>query len=259
MSITAEPLPVIFQPLPAELAGLTGNLFRKSLPSAVILELTTIDRITEQELCNWLHPKERQQLAEYTHGKRNREWRGGRICAKEGLRLFLQQRKEGADASQYSKSRVKNEASGRPCFADIAAETSSLPQLSITHSKEFAAALVSPAHCGIDIQYSSEKLQRVKERFSTPNEEQLLKNALPRLSHQLQLTLLWCGKEAVKKMLSPEGIPGFHELLLEQLTPQTDNSVVLHFSRTTDPGNSFAAAAGTLNKEYGIALCCRTE
>ena len=259
MPIAKEKLPISFKALPVRLAELSENLFQEALPSVAILSLTTIDRITDQELNNWLDKKEIQQLTTYTHNKRNREWLGGRICAKEGLHIFLRQREKMEHIPHYPQCRVRNEESGRPYFAALAGGNFSLPELSITHSKGLAAALISPSHCGIDIQYASEKLPRVKKRFCTPDEEQLLQDALPQLSVLSQLTVLWAAKEAVKKMLSPGGIPGFHELNLQQLTPQETNNAALYFSRTTNPGPLFPVAAGILNKEYALALCCQTE
>ncbi len=258
MPIAKEKPSIIFKALPAELTGLSENLFPSLRPSTAILSLTTIEKIAEQDIRNWLHKKERKQLATYTYAKRNREWLGGRICAKEGLRLFLHRQKNVKDTRPFSQYRVQNEESGRPCFTNITSSNFSLPQLSITHSNGLAAALICPSYCGIDIQYSSEKLHRVKEHFCTPDEEQLLQNGMPQLTNISQLTLLWAGKEAVKKMLSPEGIPGFHELILRQLTPHDANSAVLHFSRTDSHGILFQTAAGILDKEYGIALCCQT-
>ena len=256
MPIANEKSSIKFKALPAELAELSDKLFRNLLPSTAILSLTPMEQITEQDIRNWLHKKERKQLATYTHAKRNREWLGGRICAKEGLRLFFHRQGKATNVPHRSQYRVRNEESGKPCFANLTGSSFSLPELSITHSNGLAAALTCLSHCGIDVQYSSEKLLRVKERFCTSNEEQLLQDNLPQLTDISQLTLLWAGKEAVKKMLSPGGIPGFHELNLQQLTTQNTNSAILHFSRTDRHETLFPVAAGIMDKEYGLALCC---
>ena len=259
MPIAHEKSPISFKALPEELAALSENLFPNLLSSVAILPLTTIDKMTGQDIRNWLHKKESEQLATYTYAKRNREWLGGRICAKEGLRLFLHRQKKVTTVLPFSQYRVRNEESGRPCFADSTSSTFPLPQLSITHSNGLAAALTSLSHCGIDIQYSSEKLLRVKERFCTPDEAQLLQDCMPQLTEISQLTMLWAGKEAVKKMLSHEGIPGFHELNLQQLTPQNENSAVLHFSRTDRHETLSPVAAGILGNEYALTLCCHNS
>ncbi len=258
MPIANKKPSISFKALPAELAELSENLFPNLLSSVAILPLTSIDKMTGQDIRNWLHKKESEQLATYTYAKRNREWLGGRICAKEGLRLFLHRQQKVENVRPFSQYRVRNEESGRPCFADLTSSNFSLPELSITHSNGLAAALTCLSHCGIDVQYSSEKLLRVKERFCTPDEEQLLQNYMPQLTEISQLTLLWAGKEAVKKMLSPGGIPGFHELNLQQLTLQNENSAVLHFTRTDRHETLFPVAAGIMDNEYGLALCCQT-
>jgi 4'-phosphopantetheinyl transferase EntD len=259
MSIANKKSTILFKSLPAELTELSENLFPKSLSATAILQLAAIDRITEQDLNNWLHKKEIKQLTSYTHPKRNREWLGGRICAKEGLCSFFRQYKKNERTPQYPQHRVTNEESGRPCFVGGVPKDFLFPELSITHSQEFAAAMISSTHCGIDIQYSSEKLLRVKERFCTPDEEQLLQDSTLQHSVLIQLTLLWAGKEALKKMLSPGGIPGFHELNLQQVIPKDTDNAVLYFSRTDYPEIFYPVAAGILDNIYGIALCCQNN
>ncbi|MCF8057527.1 MAG: 4'-phosphopantetheinyl transferase superfamily protein [Desulfocapsa sp.] len=259
MTISDGQSSIFFKALPAGLAELSEDLFPESLSSVAILPLATIDQLTGQDLSLWLHKKEREQLTALTHIKRNREWLGGRICAKEALHIFFRKQKEMEEPPPYPQCRITNEESGRPCFTEFTGNNFLLPELSITHSKEFAAALISPVHCGIDIQYSSEKLLRVKERFCIDGEEQLLQHTVPQLSILSQLTLLWTGKEAVKKMLSPGGIPGFHELILQQLIPQDENNALLLFSRTNSPETLLPVAAGILDNDYCLALCCRHD
>ncbi len=248
---------LFFKALPAGLTELTEKLFPKQWPIAVILSLTAVDQMNAHERNTWLHKTEEQQFTAYTHAKRSREWLGGRICAKEGLQTVLNRKKQMSASPTPVQCRVASEKSGRPYFAAIPGNSIFLPELSITHSNALAAALISPGQCGIDIQYSSKKLQRVQERFCTPDEEILLRKFLPHHSFIFQLTLLWSGKEAVKKMLSTDGIPGFHELKLRQITPQANNNATLDFSLDARPGTLFSVAAGKLDKDYALALCCR--
>ena len=255
MQATGPRLPIYLKAPPARLIELSENLFPERTVSITILPLEQITFLKEQGLNDFLHSQELEKLNTLTHAKRNREWLGGRICAKEGLSLYLQKRTAQGQSPSHLDYMVKNEDSGRPFFAHAGRYSSSLPELSITHSRDFAAALITSSQCGIDLQYSSEKLERVRERFCSDAEGQLLQRSMARLSSLSQLTLLWSGKEAVKKMLSPEGIPGFHELILRQITPQGGETVVLHFSKTSEPEIIFQVAAGMVDHDYWLALC----
>jgi len=207
-------------------------------------------------LHQWLHEKEMEQLAGYLYPKRRQEWLAGRICAKQALHSFLHNTPKPPPLPDHHRWRVAAEESGRPYFKQLPGIALPFPQLSITHSKSFAAALVSTRPCGIDIQYPSEGLDRVKERFCTEKEAERLQQSLPHLPHLSRLSLLWTGKEAIKKMLSPTGIPGFHEIALGDITTLNKTETLLHFSTTKVPKTSLPVLAGLLNNGYGLALCC---
>lgn len=135
----------------------------------------------------------------------------------------------------------------------------SFPELSISHSKDYAAAMTSTTHCGIDIQYPAENLLKVKERFVSIAEERLLQESFPELPILEQLSLAWAGKEAVKKMLSPYGMPGFLELTLHTIRPCDAEHAVLYFSQSDVVGKPLQVATTMLPSRYALALCCQTE
>ncbi|MEN8200316.1 MAG: 4'-phosphopantetheinyl transferase superfamily protein, partial [Thermodesulfobacteriota bacterium] len=133
-----------------------------------------------------------------------------------------------------------------------------IPNLSISHSEDYGAALISNTPCGIDIQYHDPGLERVKERFCTETEERLLARQTPELSTLSRLSLLWAGKEALKKMLSPEGMPGFQELKLCSLSAHEHGNMVLYFAGAKESDSLLTVAAGFLDNSYSLALCCKT-
>ena len=116
--------------------------------------------------------------------------------------------------------------------------------------------MISASHCGIDIQYPDENLSRVKECFVTDKEEQLIHESLPQLQELAQLALIWAGKEAIKKMLSSTGMPGFKELILNRVIPQNTTDAILYFSGSDKYKKTFPVAAGILSNGYSLALCC---
>lgn len=247
---------MIFEALPPSLAPLCHRLFPVSFPAVSILPLAGLNEGTATHQ-QWLHEKELKQLQGYAYPKRRREWLAGRLCAKEALHSFLHHSATAPVAPDYRQWRVASEKSGRPYFKQVPGIPSPFPHLSITHSRSFAAALVSASHCGIDIQYANESLQRVKERFCTGREEEQLQHFLPYLPHLSRLALLWTAKEAVKKMLSPTGIPGFHEIELCSITEPTSSTALLHVTTPTGERSPLPVLAGLLNSDYGIALCCQ--
>lgn len=259
MPADKEKQAMIFEPLPPGVSGLLDTLFPDAAPSAVLFLLSNIDKQIPPPLNTWLHKKELEQLSQFRYEKRHREWLGGRICAKQSLRIFLQQQGYTLSNLHHHQARIASEESGRPYFRQLTEIDYSFPQLSISHSKDFAAAMSSTCHCGIDIQYPAENLFKVKERFATIAEELLLQEALPELPVLEQLSLLWAGKEAVKKMLSPHGMPGFHELTLHKIKPRDASHAVLYFSHTEAPEKLFPVATALLASRYALALCCRRD
>jgi len=259
MPHSQEKCSISFTPLPDGLLNLAGTLYQKNKPTVVILSLTDIPDKTKQTAACWLHPEEHLQLDNFKYEKRHREWLGGRICAKQGLRIFLQQRENPSRIPEYQQCRISAEESGRPYFSRLKGVDSPFPEVSISHSKGCAASLVSQSHCGIDIQYPSESLQKVRERFITNEEERLLHNSLPSQSLLSRLVLAWAGKEAVKKTFSSSRMLGFHEIIVTQILQKTANDAIFYFSRTDIPQQTIPVAAGLLDNGYSLALCCHPQ
>ncbi len=253
MIVPKENQSIRFDSLPFGTLNLGNTLFLDSCPSIIILPLSR----TNTQIKQWLHKKELIRLNQFTYEKRHNEWLGGRICSKQCLHNFLEQYDSQNLIPEHQQYQVASDESGRPFFSGSKDVNFSFPELSISHSKDFAAAMVSKTYCGIDIQHPAENLFRVKERFITEGEEELLQEVLPQLSTLQHLTLLWAGKEAVKKMLSPEGIPGFHELTLQKISPHDASNAVLTFSKTGKA--PLPVTAGILDNEYGLAFCCETK
>jgi phosphopantetheinyl transferase len=239
-----------FDSLPGKTLKLGYSLFPDSCLSIVTLPLSHINTKLKQ----LLHEEELLKLDTFTYEKRYTEWLGGRICSKQVLHNYLKKQNVLDMPFKHQQYKISSEESGRPFFSGTEGFDFSFPELSISHSKDFAAAMVSKTYCGIDIQYPAKGLVRVKERFVSDNEESLLRKLLPQLSTLQQLTMLWSGKEAVKKMLSPEGIPGFNELTLVNIIPHNTSNAVFNFSKAGK--SSLPVAVGILDNGYGLAFCC---
>ena len=74
--------------------------------------------------------------------------------------------------------------------------------LSISHTKNYVAVAVAPFKIGIDIEYTSNRVLRITEKFLNANEQQQLLQSQEPASLAL---LYWCCKEAFyKKMVDKE-------------------------------------------------------
>ncbi|MCW3806531.1 4'-phosphopantetheinyl transferase family protein [Plebeiibacterium marinum] len=75
--------------------------------------------------------------------------------------------------------------------------------LSISHTKGYAAIVLSKGqYAGIDIEYPSDRVQRVYERFVSLDEQQFI----PEGQRVEYYTLIWCLKEAMFKMFDEQSI-----------------------------------------------------
>lgn len=81
--------------------------------------------------------------------------------------------------------------------------------ISISHTKGYAALLLQtqPA-AGVDIEYRSGRVLKIRNRFMNPEEEVGLDS-----QHETEHLLIhWCAKEALFKMIGQEGVDFRHHL-----------------------------------------------
>jgi 4'-phosphopantetheinyl transferase EntD len=190
--------------------------------------------------------------------KRRSQWLTGRLCAKQAItgycRKYHPQTPEPAENTLF----IRNTPNGRPEL-----EAQHLPlelqnlDISISHSGDYAAALVADVFCGIDIQKRSETLNRVRDRFCRSEEGNILQDQLPAFDQLWQLTLLWAAKEAVKKTLSSIRMPGFLDFILTQLETIDAGIFLIHFRRNAGTVHqpTSVSVAVTAFDDYALALC----
>ena len=243
-------------PLPECLSPEISKIFAQPRLQAAMLDLDQLAMLIhngeEKAICKeWLHQREEEKLQTLHFEKRHLEWLGGRICAKEASLHYLQSNHSEASNMGAPHLQIMSSASGRPFLkpsglpADLA-----MPHISISHSRGYALAVAASKSCGVDIQAESEALLRVKDRFCSRAEEELLEKGLRQLRPSARLTLLWAAKEAVKKAATLERMPGFLDLALThiQFTPETGDLFIL------DSQESHQVTV-CLHQGYGIGLC----
>lgn len=112
-------------------------------------------------------------------------------------RAFLSVRKLLQEAG-YSDLDLYYDEFGKPHLKD---ET----HISITHSFDFSALILSDKKVGIDIEYRREKIILIADKFINFNESEFLdrQNAEDYIS---KLTVIWGVKEAIFKIRNEKGI-----------------------------------------------------
>lgn len=93
------------------------------------------------------------------------------------------------------KVEVKYADSGKP-FCDGV-------HFSISHTKNFVAVIVSNKPVGIDIEYKSDRIFRITEKFMHPDELKTLSECSEKQKFAL---ICWCAKETVFKIIEENGV-----------------------------------------------------
>ena len=125
----------------------------------------------EKVIGQYLASQEREYWHKLTSKKRKREWLGGRFAAKYVAAEILIR---AGHEVEWSRLSVCYDTTGRPFLAsdDI---NSGLPDISISHSGDMAASMaVGRGLCGIDIQKITDRVIKVRHRFCSKHEEQIL-------------------------------------------------------------------------------------
>lgn len=169
-------------------------------------------------LTSLLSPAEAALWAGFSYPKRRLEWLGGRLAAKHSLDRALGRE----PARLYRDYSLLPDEHGRPALEPLPGVNAS-PQVSISHSRDYAAALTTTAgRCGLDIQEKTARLISVQERFASPEELALLAAIPNGLS---RLCLLWTVKEAVKKCCLSDQSTFFGSIRLTALAPGPTDGV----------------------------------
>ena len=208
-----------------------------------------------------LQNHELQRAASFGAAKRRRQWLTGRLCAKLAARIFLPTPQAGDIDWQPQRITVVNAPSGRPFFTGELPTALQAADLSLSHSDDLALALVADTGCGIDIQHHRNALLRVREKFCRQSEEDILDDVFAEIHEIKRLTLLWSAKEAAKKALGRERMPGFLELLLTGCAPHADGWLLtlLVSAREFDRYPATITIVCELYEEYAIAVCLAGE
>lgn len=169
-------------------------------------------KIEEQadELYNQLQLDE-QEKAYYERlkgGKRNLHWLGTRVLLRRMLKT-----------DEYIDCKV--DAHGKPYLV-------SLPyHISLSHSFDYAAVMISKEPVGIDIEQIKEKVERIAHKFLRKEELAFIND-----EYRVQeLYVCWCVKEAVYKCYGQKEISFLDNIVLEPFRFEGHGLVKAHLTK----------------------------
>ena len=153
-------------------------------------------RLTEAEM---------DRYAQFRNQKRKVEWLAGRMAAKTAFSRFAQTKQGFPWETEVS---ILNGTSGAPFIIDYPEVT-----LSISHSNEYALAVVACCEIGIDIERIEPRPMALTDYFFCSDERRLLENECPLPAQkEAMITWLWSRKEALSKFLRLGGKLDFSRL-----------------------------------------------
>ena len=105
--------------------------------------------------------------------------------------------------------------------------------ISITHSHEFSAIIISDKTVGIDIELQREKIIRIADKFINPTELKRLKSNSNK-DYIKKLTVKWGAKEAIFKIRNEKGISFKDHIKVNAFEIQDTKAIAeLHFDNIT--------------------------
>lgn len=155
------------------------------------------------------------QLSTIRTEQRRREWLASRVLLQEltGGPAYIAYRPNGA-----------------PYLPD------SLQHISISHTKGYAAVLLQdrPA-AGVDIEYRSGRVLKIRRRFMNPEEEEAID-----MEHETEHLLLhWCAKETLYKMIGREEVDFLRHLHVRAF-PYADKGCFIVQETRTEQSASYS-------------------
>ena len=161
---------------------------------------------------------------------RRREWLACRVLLKQLL---------ACETQVYYKE------SGAPFIAEEGVH------ISFSHTKGYVAVQVSTAEqpAGIDIEYLSDRVKKIQNRFVSPDEAQHISSE----NEANHLLLHWCAKETLFKLLDTEAVDFCKHLHLAPFDYALCGSIQAYETHSTH-GKSFTLGY-KMTEAYAMTFC----
>ena len=107
--------------------------------------------------------------------------------------------------SGYTDHDLKYDENGKPHLKDN-------NHISITHSFNFSAIIVSDSEVGIDIEKQRNKILKIAHKFTPIEEYRTIANEDAMMR---KLTIVWCAKESLYKSFAEKGVSFLENIYVE--------------------------------------------
>lgn len=107
--------------------------------------------------------------------------------------------------SGYTDHDLKYDENGKPHLKDN-------KHISITHSFNFSAIIVSDTEVGIDIEKQRNKILKIAHKFTPIEEYRTIANEDAMMR---KLTIVWCAKESLYKSFAEKGVSFLENIYVE--------------------------------------------
>jgi phosphopantetheinyl transferase len=162
------------------------------------------------------------------------------VTLTEESEFRLQSMKSASHQKGFLAVRKLLQTAGYTDF-DMFYETTGKPNLlddhyiSVTHSFDFAAIIISEKKCGIDIEKKRDKIIQIADKFISETEANFVSSDI---KNEVELlTIIWCVKESLYKLV---GLPGVSfKQNIEVLPFKTNQNKVTATVEITDKTLSF--------------------
>jgi len=169
-------------------------------------------------------------LNRYKHESRKAEWLAVRVLLKE---------------LTGSEPDIAYRNSGAPYLPDSGLH------ISISHTKGFVAVILSPDKpVGIDIEYRSERIHRIKSRFLCEDELDLL-GSNPATN---DLLVCWSAKETVFKMMDKKSADLQSDIQITEIKPFSQDRGILMVNDLLSPQSTPLQIEYTITPDFVVTL-----
>lgn len=230
--------------------AILNDPWTKVSPELVLINLAKLQRQLDAgslDPVEYLSSEELTTYNQFKYHKRQSEWLGGRLAAKQAVLRSKGQEPTVAARREWS---ICTDEHGRPFFKYPG---NNQPGLSISHSHGLAMAMtVNDRQCGLDLQKISTATIRVKEKFCSGDEERIIASLnRPDNNQASDLTMLWSAKEALRKARGGHPLTGFMAMQLTKATGSHNNCWLF----TMGVNSEQYLISVFFYQDYAIAIC----
>ena len=187
----------------------------------------TIAHNDDTRILVWKITETEAELKQSVPMQEKHQMRYNGMLSEQHRKGFLSVRKLLAEAG-YSDFDLKYDANGKPSLADG-------KHISITHSFDFSAIIISNENVGIDLEKQREKIVRIADKFIGSEADFLH----PETTYIENLSVIWGAKEALYKMCNSRSLSFKQDMHVQDFTQSTQQGFALVDCKTLDFSRRF--------------------